>query len=911
MRAIKNWFLVAAMILTSATAFAQGTITGTVIDGEYNEPLPGANVLVKGTTNGASTDFEGKFSLNVTQNSGTLVISYLGFTTKEVKFTRTGDIGRITLQPNAQTLEGVVVVGVADIAKDRETPVAVSTVKAAEIQEKLGSQEFPEILRSTPSIYVTKQGGGFGDARINIRGFDQRNTAVMINGVPVNDMENGWVYWSNWAGLSDVTSAMQVQRGLGSSKLAISSVGGTINVLTQTSNKPEGGSIMTAIGNDNYLKLLASYNTGILENGLSASVLLSRTAGDGYIDGTAFEGYNYFLALGYNPNDDHALQFTYTGAPQWHHQHSRAVDIRNYIRYGKDGEPNRKYNEQWGYLNGKEYSWRRNFYHKPVMSLNWDWNISDRSSLSTVLYASWGRGGGSGPIGRINGTPDFLLPRTEDGLYDFNKIMAWNAGGNVPEYGAPRTPNSDGLYINDRSNGLTRRASMNSHDWYGAVINFNSEINENFTFDIGADLRTYKGIHYRVVNDVLGADAYFDNRDDNNPNRTIFPDQFERVSPSWNPWVKITDQEKIEYYNDGLVRWAGIFGQLEYKSEDVSAFIQFSGSQQGFKRVEYFNETPPNQESDWENILGGNIKAGANWNIDENNNIFANAGYYSKQPLFDAVWINFSNTLNPNLTNEKILGTEIGYGYRSQRLRANLNLYRTSWKDRYITVSADLDVNNTPGDDTDDVRGSANIDGVEQIHMGVELDFNWRPTEMLTIDGMVSVGNWEYGGNVMADYVDEDQNRIVDINGNPFTETLYLDGVKVGDAAQVTARLGATVEPVERLKFDASVYYADKLYANIDPTDFNFEGHSGSLELPSYTLVDAGFSYKMLLGKNDNKSLNFRLNVNNVFDELYISESATNRHAEAGDETWRGINTRNRVYFGFGRTWNFSVRYNF
>lgn len=111
------------------------------------------------------------------------------------------------------------------MAKDRQTPVAVSTIRASVIQEKLGNQEFPEILSTTPSIYATKQGGGFGDSRITIRGFDTQNSAVMINGIPVNDMENGAVYWSNWAGLSDVTTAIQVQRGLGSSKLAVSSVG--------------------------------------------------------------------------------------------------------------------------------------------------------------------------------------------------------------------------------------------------------------------------------------------------------------------------------------------------------------------------------------------------------------------------------------------------------------------------------------------------------------------------------------------------------------------------------------------------------------------------------------------------------------------------------------------------------------
>ena len=134
-------------------------------------------------------------------------------------------------------IEAVVLTGVADIAKDRKTPVAVSTIKEAQIVEKLGNQEFPEILKSTPSIYTTKGGGGFGDGRMNVRGFDTNNSAVMINGVPVNGMEDGAVYWSNWSGLSDVTSAMQIQRGLGSSKLAIASVGGTVNIITRAADK--------------------------------------------------------------------------------------------------------------------------------------------------------------------------------------------------------------------------------------------------------------------------------------------------------------------------------------------------------------------------------------------------------------------------------------------------------------------------------------------------------------------------------------------------------------------------------------------------------------------------------------------------------------------------------------------------
>ena len=83
---------------------------------------------------------------------------------------------------------------IASFATDRRTPVAVSTISGAKVEALVGNQEFPEIMRKTPGINVTKEGGGFGDSRINVRGFDQRNTAVMINGIPVNE-------YGKWLGL--------------------------------------------------------------------------------------------------------------------------------------------------------------------------------------------------------------------------------------------------------------------------------------------------------------------------------------------------------------------------------------------------------------------------------------------------------------------------------------------------------------------------------------------------------------------------------------------------------------------------------------------------------------------------------------------------------------------------------------
>ena len=152
------------------------------------------------------------------------------------------------MEPDAVMLKDVVIT--SSVAVARKTPVAVSTITPVFIEEKLGTQEFPEVLKSTPGVYVTKDGGGYGDAQTRVRGFDSENVAMMINGVPMNGMENQKVYWSNWAGLADVTSSMQVQRGLGASKVSSPAVGGSINVITKSTDAKKGGFISYGMGND-------------------------------------------------------------------------------------------------------------------------------------------------------------------------------------------------------------------------------------------------------------------------------------------------------------------------------------------------------------------------------------------------------------------------------------------------------------------------------------------------------------------------------------------------------------------------------------------------------------------------------------------------------------------------------------
>lgn len=821
-------------------------------------------------------------------------------------------------QDSEKSIDEVVLVGVADIAKDRKTPVAVSTVKSAQIIERLGNQEMTEVLNTTPSVYATKSGGGFGDGGITMRGFESRNIAVMVNGMPVNDMEGGTVYFSNWTGLSDVTSTIQVQRGLGSSKLAIASVGGTMNFITRAADMKKGGVVRIGVANNDYHKASFSYNTGKSKSGWSTSILMSRTAGSYYVQNTDFEAYAYYFALGFEPNKKHNFQFTITTSPQWHDQRSYMNKIEDYIKYNPDhdGNPYRQYNSDYGYYTdaaGRRIalSNKSNFYSKPVMMFNWDWNITPKSKLSTVLYASNGRGGGTGDLGKVGGKriTDASF-RDADGHINYDAIFAANAAVDANTAGAGST--------------LVRRASMNSHNWYGILANFQHKINDNWNFSIGTDDRYYYGYHYQMLTHLYGANGYKDDSNINNAVPKVVTRVHDYKNLPWNPFGGKTlgQEEHIGYSNDGEVLWYSGFGQVEFTKNNFSAFVQGSVSNQAYRRIDNFKVKEDgtttqqgqlvNRKTSFKNLIGYNVKGGANYNINENHNVFANVGFYSKQPFMTAVYPNNQQVVNPNLTNEKIFSAEVGYGFRSSKFNANLNLYRTEWRDRSARIP-----NQTFVTATGNVRGYSEINGITQVHMGVEVDATYKPVKFLELQGMFSYGDYRYKGNATGADFDESNVPVTTTAGST---TLYLDQVKVGGSGnssipQLTASLGATIKPINDLSIYGTWRFVGNLYSAVNTNDYKTVARQeqGALRLPDYNLLDLGISYKLRL-RERSQYFTFGANVYNVIDTYYISDASTSLHDGDPNATgikYKGIDTGNKVFFGAGRTWAASVAFNF
>ena len=835
MKNFKNLLFV-ALFFATATVLGQTKITGTIVD-ETNQPLPGASVLVKGTTNGTSTDFNGKFTLQAKSNSGVLVVSFIGYKSKEANFSSSNNSLTVKLAEDAGSLDEIVVIS-NSFAIDRKTPVAVSTVKAAEIELKLGTQEFPEILKSTPGVYATKSGGGYGDGRINLRGFNSENVAVMINGVPVNDMENGRVYWSNWAGLGDVTSAMQVQRGLGASKVAVPSIGGTINILTKTSDVEEGGNIAYSIANDGYNKFGFTYSTGLMDNGVAVSVSASKTEGRGYVDGTEFTGFNYFVNITKEFNDEHKLSLTAFGAKQQHGQRQN----RHLISTFRESDRGRKYNSDWGYKQGQKVNSEDNFYHKPQISLNHYWNVSDKTFVSTAAYVSVGSGGGGG----YRGVNKFGFDNSDYrvgtlGTINFDKIVDENI--------ALGTNGSESIL----------RASRNDHIWYGVLSTLKTDVSDELTFLTGLE-----------VTDLLGGQYYLDNSNLNNPNNQ----------------TQVGD--KIAYDNDGKVGWIGGFAQLEYSKDDLSGFISANVSNTSYQRVDRFNylDSDPEQTSEKFNFVGFGTKGGVNYNLNENHGIFANLGYFERAPYFNAIFTSFtSNTdTNEDAPNQKITSYELGYTFRAEKFTANLNVYRTEWKDRTETASFQQ---------PDGTNATANILGVNAVHQGVELDFVYRATDKLNITGMASLGDWRWGSNVENVKIFNDAQEEVD------EVDLFIKDLHVGDAAQTTFALGTSYKLTPETTFTIDANYFADLYSDFDPSDRGTLGAPDAWKVPSFTLVDTAIRHKFNFGSFDASII---ARVNNVFDTVYISDAQDRGTSTAAEA---------QVYYGAGRTFSVGAKINF
>ena len=902
-------------------------VTGFVGVGE--KPLVGANVIVVGTELGGVTDSEGKFVIETGTGTFDVTASYIGYVS-QTKSVKVGDIvGSVSFDLETDVVALTALEVLASRA-DETTPVAYTTVSKEEMEVRLGSQDIPMILNTTPSVYATQQGGGAGDARINVRGFNQRNVAVMINGVPQNDMENGWVYWSNWDGVGDATSSIQMQRGLSAVNLATPSIGGTMNIITDPAAHEKGGKLKQEVGEGGFLKTTLNYNSGLINDKLAISGTIVRKTGDGFIDGTWTDAWAYYLGTSYAVSDDQRFELYAIGAPQRHGQNLYKQNIATYSQelatdIGWDDEGNgydptafaegekfeteagRFYNQNWAPVSsdykGKQYWYmygakttdrynsnflneRENFFHKPLVNLNHFYDINDEMTLSSVLYWSGGSGGGTGTYGSVS-----RKPAVEGEPWYASSPWMWDWDAEIEQ----NSSNVDSAWseTENRSTGILRN-SINRQNTYGLISKLNYDVSDELEVQVGIDWRTAGIEHAREVRDLLGGDYYVDYADDNASDGKV---------------VRLGDI--IAYHNNTTVNWFGAFLQGQYDTEKINLYGMGGVSTIGYTYEDHFALDVDEDGEKIDNFVKApsittfQVKGGARYNLDDRLSAFVNAGYVQKPPILDNV-IDYDGNVSSNPDNEKFISTEVGGEYRSGLVAIKGSYYNTQWKDRNLTKS----VTTGQGDsgDTDIIY----LTGVNQSHSGFEIESKVALHEMVDLDVAVSIGDWYFDGDAKGDYTEMEYNDDNQIIGQTSTEYEYaLNNLKVGDMPQTSYVGGLTLKPIEGLSVQGLYRWYDNHYADWSPDSREVEGDADRAQVwktPSYGKLDLHLAYK--LPQIAGLDMTLHGHLFNALDNVYIQDAVDNsKYNGYGDKLHLAHNAE--VFLGTPRHFNLGLSVNF
>ncbi len=918
----KMYKIILLFLLTASVTFAQTyKVSGVVTSKQTGDKLVGANVYVKGLAVGAATDADGKYEFNIPSGSYTIICSYIGFEAQELANVNVTNNMELNFQLNDYEFSLNVTV-LADRAKERETPVAFTNLEKKDVEFKLGSQDIPLVLNTTPSVYATMAGGGAGDARINMRGFDQRNIAIMINGVPVNDMENGWVYWSNWDGVGDATSSIQIQRGLSAVNLATPSIGGTMNVITDPTAAKFGGKFKQEFGDASFFKSTLAFNSGVIDDKWAVSAVFVKKTGDGVIDKTWTDAWAYYFGASYNINSTNRLELYALGAPQRHgqnlyKQNAAAYDkdyAKNELGYSQDAldafvEKGRKFNQNWSPVSSsyKGQQWkttllgfspegsvqdrydesfineRENYFHKPIVNLNWYSTLSSKLNLYTTLYWSGGEGGGTGTLGSILTRDGNGRLGGQDWRYyfgpgpwtrDWNATIAMNSGGAGTYYVDQRAYTKE----NGQSLGILR-SSRNNQWTFGAISKAYYKISKNFKTSFGIDWRTAEIDHYREVFDLLGGSYYVDNSDEFNPNKH----------------AKLGD--KVAYFNTNTVDWLGAYLQGEYTQDRWTVYGMGGWSMIKYTFTDHFSMDANGNEvtAEPDAINGYQVKGGTSFRVSSTSDIFLNAGYVSKVPIFDDVIDDATGSIAEDPKNEVFTDVEMGVNYKSRdgKLGIKSTFYYTTWTDKSISRLVQQE---------DGSEVIVFISGLDQRHYGLEFEANVSPIKYASLDLTASFGNWKNTSDVNARYRDYSGSDTY------VTYNLYLDGLKVGDQPQTSIAAGLTLFPVEGLTLSGIVRNYTDYYSQWSATSrTNPADRSQSWQIPDYTLVDLHATYDIPLNLSGVTFQAFA-HIFNLMDEVYILEAVDDSqyNGYGGNGTTHAADDA-EVFFGLPRTFNAGI----
>ena len=298
-------------------------------------------------------------------------------------------------------------------------------------------------------------------------------------------------------------------------------------------------------------------------------------------------------------------------------------------------------------------------------------------------------------------------------------------------------------------------------------------------------------------------------------------------------------------------------------------------------------------KSEKRNYTTYTLKVGANYRLTGRHNVFVNAGYFTRPPFLRNAFndARYSNQYRTGLTEEKVISTEAGYGFKTSFLKVNLNAYYLLWKDRTTGVNGQPE--NLSGEEEQNLNPpSFTANGLVSEHRGIEMDFVWNVISSLEINGFAGIGDWVWKEA-------PDQSIVVNGITYEFDNTTSLKGLPVGAAAQTTLGIGFHYRGIRSTYIGGRLNYADRIPIRYNPEDIA-EGFIDREVIeegfPDYATFDLYAGRYFDIGKDLTGRISF--NIQNLFNTEY-----TRWASYFFDQTQRA--------FGYPRTYTIGLSVDF
>lgn len=681
--------------------------------------------------------------------------------------------------------------------------IPVFSMNADDVDNDLESQDASALLQSSRDVFTSAAGFNLSARRFRPRGLGGENTIVMINGIPVNNLESGFASWSNWGGLNDVTRFMEVRLGITSCRYNFGSVGGYTNIDSKASSFSKGVKFSYALSNRNYThRVMFTQSTGLNEKGWAFTYALSaRYAKNGYYDGTFFNAMSYYFGVDKKINDKHLFSFVGFGAP--------IVQGRQGFATGEVYEltGNNFYNPNWGYQTSEKdgslqmRNARVSNTHKPTALLSHYFTIDEKSKLTSTIYYSYGRNG----LTNLNWNdakdprPDYYryLPSYytfENPAYADELTSSWGSLINTQQinWDALYNANYNNIYYLANANGsgtsmtglrskyIVEEQRMDTKD-LGFNVIYNKRIN-NLFISAGLNGMMHKGLYFKTVEDLLGGEFWLD-VDQFSETGGGFSDPMVSQNDVNTPYKTVNVGDRFGWDYIINVNKVEAFGQLEYSISKFDFYFGFTAGQNVYWRTGNFKNGrfPDNSEGDSEkaSFFTSGVKGGVTYKVNGRHAIIINGAFINRPPDSRSIFMSprTNNNLVADLKNETVLNGDLSYIVRYPKLKARFTGFYTQinnqiWMRSYYH---------------DEYRNIVNyvLNGVNQLMMGVEGGIEATVYGPLVVQVAASHGQYIWNNRPTAT-ITRDNSAEVLATGR----TVYMKNYKIGNMPETAGSAG-------------------------------------------------------------------------------------------------------------------------